>query len=72
MYENLQTQQSRGTLTFDLACDDLQLLRYEAIKTDELLSVVCGSLATSGLSSCGLACIRISTTRVSCYSTYLD
>ena len=38
MYENLQTQQSRGTLTFDLACDDLQL-RYEAIKTDELLSV---------------------------------
>ncbi len=38
MYENLQTQQSRGTLTFDLACDDLQL-RCEAIKTDELLSV---------------------------------
>ncbi len=38
MYENLQTQQSWGTLTFDLACDDLQL-RYEAIKTDELLSV---------------------------------
>ena len=38
MYENLQTQQSRGTLTFDLACDDLQL-RYEALKSDELLSV---------------------------------
>ncbi len=38
MYENLQTQQSRGTLTFDLACDDLQL-RYEALKTDKLLSV---------------------------------
>ena len=37
MYENLQTQQSRGTLTFDLACDDLQL-RYEALKSDELLS----------------------------------
>ncbi len=37
MYENLQTQQSRGTLNFDLACDDLQL-RYEALKTDELLS----------------------------------
>jgi hypothetical protein len=37
MYENLQTQQSRGTLTFDLACDDHQL-RYEALKTDELLS----------------------------------
>jgi hypothetical protein len=38
MYENLQIQQSRGTLTFDLACDDLQL-RYEAVKTDKLLSV---------------------------------
>ena len=37
MYENLQTQQSRGTLTFDLACDDLQL-RYEALKADELLT----------------------------------
>jgi hypothetical protein len=44
MYENLQTQHSRGTLTFDLACDDLQL-RYEAIKTDELLSVAPRQLA---------------------------
>jgi hypothetical protein len=38
LYENFQTQQSRGGLTFDLACDDLQV-RFEALQTDELLSL---------------------------------
>ena len=36
LYENLQTQQSRGQLTFDIACDDLQL-RYETLRSDDLL-----------------------------------
>ena len=36
LYENLQTQQSRGQLTFDVACDDLQL-RYETLRSDDLL-----------------------------------